>query len=343
MRRLLLLLVLLALVSCRGGSRETVHFFNWSEYLPEEILAEFARETGIRVVYTTYDSNEAMYAKVKLLGGGGYDLAVPSTYYVSKMRQEGLLQPLDRSRLGNFRHLDPQHLDLPFDPGNECSVPYLWGSTGLAVNTRLVDPEKVRSWADLWRPEFRGQVLLTNDQREVFHMALRVLGYSGNSTDPEELRQAYEKLLELLPSVRLFNSDSPRIPYLAGEVAVGMIWNGEAFRAREEDPDIRFVYPREGAILWMDSLVIPRGAKNVENAHKLIDFLLRPEIARRISEEIGYASPNREAVQALDPQIREDRSVYPATEDLTGAEYQVDIGEAIVLYERYWERLKAGR
>jgi spermidine/putrescine transport system substrate-binding protein len=146
-----------------------------------------------------------------------------------------------------------------------------------------------------------------------------------------------------MPSVRLFNSDSPKLPFLAGEAGVGMIWNGEAYMAAQEDSSIVYVYPREGAILWMDNLAIPQKAGHVEEAHRLIDFLLRPEIARLICEEIGYASPNRAAVELLDPELRNNRTVYPRDEDLKGAEYQVDVGEAIALYQKYWEKLKTGR
>jgi len=305
------------------------------------VLEQFTAETGIEVVYSTYDSNEAMYAKLKL-AGGGYDLAIPSTYFVNKMRREGLLHKIDHSLLKNFANLDPARLNQAFDPGNEYSIPYLWGSTGIAVNAAEIDPAKVQSWADLWRPEFKGKVLLTNDLREVFHVGLRVLGYSGNSTDPAELQQAYEKLTSLMPNVRLFNSDSPKVPYLAGEVSVGMIWNGEAYMAGEEDPNIKYIYPKEGAALWMDSLVIPKDAKNVGNALKLIDFLLRPEIAKLISEEIGYASPNQAAIALLDEATRNNRTIYPQAADLVNAEFQLDVGEAITIYEKYWEKLKTG-
>lgn len=324
-------------------AKQEIYFYNWSEYLPEEVIRQFTKETGIDVIYTTYDSNEAMYAKIRLLDGKGYDLVVPSGYFVSKMGREGLLHEIDKSRLRNFGNLDPRHLDRPFDPGNKHSIPYLWGSTGIIVNTAEIDPAGVRSWADLWKPEFKGKVLLLNDVRDVFFMSLRVLGLSGNTTDPDEIRQAYDKLVQLVPNVRLFNSDTPRIPYITGEVSVGQIWNGEAFMAAEENEQFSYIYPSEGAILWMDNLVIPKRAENIDNAYALIDFLLRPDIAKAICEEIGYASPNKEAVKLLDEDIRNNRTIYPTEEDLAGADFQVDIGEAVVIYESWWEKLKTGR
>jgi spermidine/putrescine transport system substrate-binding protein len=338
---ILIFLLYVLMTPIHAGSPE-VRFFNWSDYLPEELLERFTAETGIRVRYSTYDSNEAMYAKIKLLQGKGYDLVMPSTYYVDKMRKEGLLQPLDKAQLPGFRNLDPRRLDQPFDPGNVYSVPYLWGTTGIAVNAAKIDPAQVRSWADLWRPEFRQSLLLPNDLREVFFVGLKVLGHSGNSTDPRQIRAAYSKLRELLPNVRLFNSDSPQMLYVTGEVDAGLIWNGNAYRAREEDPNLRYVYPKEGCQLWMDNLVIPKGAENLVNAHRLIDFLLRPEIAKQIAERLAYASPNAEAVKLMDAKLRNDPVIYPPDDWLENAEYTVDIGAAITLYAEYWERLKAG-
>jgi len=321
-----------------------LYVYNWSEYMPEAVLEQFQEETGIKVVYSTFDSNEAMYAKLRLVDEkNSYDVAVPSTYYVSKMRREGLLAPIDKSRLKNFGYLDAKLVNQPFDPDNQFSVPYLWGSTGIAINTDSVEPDTVGKWADLWRPEFKDRLMMTNDMREVFHVALRVLGYSGNTTDAAEIEAAYNRLRELMPNVRVFNSEAPRMPYLEGETDAGMIWNGEAYSAQEENPAIRYIYPKEGAALWMDNLVIPKTARNIDNAYLFIDFLLRPEIAKVISEEIGYASPNTEAVALLDEEVRSDRTVYPVAEDLKNAEFQTDVGAAITVYEKYWELLKAGR
>ena len=333
-----------ALAGCSKQEEQVLNLYNWSEYMPQTVLDQFTEETGIKVVYTTYDSNEAMYARLKLLDESSqYDLAVPSTYYVNKMRNEGLLAPIDRSKLSGFDNIDATLVNLDIDPGNQYSVPYLWGTTGIAVNGDAIDPETVTRWADLWKPEYQGRIMMMNDVREVFHVGLRVLGYSANSTNPEEIEAAYNKLAELMPGVRTFNSDAPRMPYLEGETDIGMIWNGEAVMGAEDMPSLTYIYPQEGAIVWFDSFVIPKNAKNVEAAHKFIDFMLRPEIAAEISTEIGYATPNLPARELLDEEVKSDRAVYPTAEDMANAEVQEDVGEALLVYEKFWEMLKAGQ
>jgi len=334
----------LGLTGCSSDDPQVLNLYNWSEYMPQEVLTRFQEETGIQVVYTTYDSNEAMYARLKLLDeSAAYDLAVPSTYYVSKMRNEGLLLPIDKSKISGLDQVDPELTGLDIDPGNQYSVPYLWGTTGIGVDTADIDGAPVTAWSDLWDERFKGRVNLTNDMREVFHMGLRVLGYSGNSTDPQQIEEAYEKLTELMPSVRTFNSDAPRMPFLEGEADVGMIWNGEAVMGKESMESLEYVYPEEGVIAWLDSFVIPKNAKNPEAAHKFISFVLQPEIAALISEDIGYATPVLAARELLDDEVAGDRASYPAPEDMVNAEFQADLGdEALQVYAKYWEKLKSG-
>lgn len=180
--------------AAHADDNNTLYFYNWTEYVPPGLLEQFTKETGIKVIYSTYESNETMYAKLKTYKDGAYDLVVPSTYYVDKMRKEGMIQKIDKSKLSNFSNLDPDMLNKPFDPNNDYSIPYIWGATAIGVNGDAVDPKSVTSWADLWKPEYKGSLLLTDDAREVFQMALRKLGYSGNTTDPKEIEAAYNEL-----------------------------------------------------------------------------------------------------------------------------------------------------
>lgn len=319
-----------------------MYVYNWTEYLPESALEQFKAETGIEVVYTTFDSNETMYARLKLIQKDGYDVVVPSSYYVSKMGREGMLAALDRTKLSNFKNLDAKVLDKAYDPGNRYSIPYMWGSTGIAVNAEVIDPAAVTGWKDLWSSKYKGKVLLHDDLREVFHMALKMKGYSSNTVNPDEIKEAYGLLTSLIPNVLLFNSDSPRLPYLAGEVAIGMIWNGEAFMAQQENSEIKYIYPREGANLWVDSFVIPTSARNVEAAHLFINFMLKPEVAKICVEEYGYTTPNLAAIPLLDESLRRNRVIFPPSDVVSKGEYQTDIGDAIDIYQSYWEKLRAG-
>ncbi|MDO5767888.1 MAG: extracellular solute-binding protein [Psychrobacter sp.] len=325
---------------------ETLELYNWSEYMPQEILDGFEAETGIKVNYTTYDSNEAMYAKLKLLNNSGqYDLVVPATYYIGKMSKEGLLQEIDKTKLSNFKNLDTTFINTKVDPDNKYSIPYLWGSTGLAINSETVDPASVNSWSDLWRPEFKGQVMMMNDMREVFAMALTTLGYSGNTTNPEEIKAAYDKLTTLMPNVKTFNSDAARMPYLEGETNVGMIWNGEAVMANDEGlTSLVYKYPTEGAVLWMDNFAIPKNAAHLDAAYKFIDYVLRPENAQLISQEIGYATPNKAAREQMPDEIKNNPAIYPDAATIAKAEFQEDVGDtALRVYQQYWDKLKANR
>jgi spermidine/putrescine transport system substrate-binding protein len=274
---------------------------------------------------------------------GAYDLVVPSTYFVDKMRKEGMIQKIDKTKFTNFANLDPEMLNKPFDPNNDYSIPYIWGATAIGVNRDEMDPKTVTSWADLWKPEYKGSLLLTDDAREVFQMALRKLGYSGNTTDPKEIEAAYNELKKLMPNVAAFNSDNPANPYMEGEVNVGMVWNGSAYVARQAGTPLEVVWPKEGGIFWMDSLSIPANAKNVDGAMKLINFLLRPDVAKEVAETIGYPTPNLAARKLLSPEVANDKSLYPDAETISKGEWQNDVGDASRIYEDYSQKLKAGR
>lgn len=324
-----------------GG--KVVNVYNWTEYISEQVVKDFTKETGIEVIYSTFDSNEAMYAKLKLMNGSGeYDVAFPGTDFVDKMRKEGMLEPLDHSKLTNFGNLGKTFINAPFDPDNKFSIPYLWGSSGIAVNTKRIDKASLTSWNDLWKPEYEGRVMLMNDIRDVFTMSLLTLGYNGSTKNPAEIKQAYEKLTKLMPNVRTFNSDAPRMPFMEGETYLGLAWNGEVIMAQDQGmPELDFVYPTEGAIMWMDNMVIPKNAKNNDNAHKFIDYILRPKNAAIISEEIGYGSPNEAAKKEMPAELASNPIVYPPPELLKHAMFREDVGdEVMALYQQYWDRLK---
>ncbi|QKN81776.1 extracellular solute-binding protein [Scandinavium goeteborgense] len=336
-------LTLLISFSCQIQARSdngVIYFYNWTEYVPDSLLEQFTRETGIKVIYSNYESNEILYAKMKT--GSVYDLVVPSSYYVAKMRKEGMLQKINKDVLTNFKNLDPLLLNKPFDRNNEYSVPYIWGATVIAVNYKNISPNSIHGWSDLWAPRFRSSLLLIDDDREVFHIALRKLGYSGNTTNVKQIQQAAKELMALSPNVLLYDGDNPGNPFIEGDVDVGMIWNGSAYVASKAGVPLKVIWPKEGAIFWMDSLAIPAGAQNKEGALKLINFLLRPDVAAAVAERIGYPTPNLAARALLPPEIQHNPMLYPDAETLKNGEWQDDVGSATEIYEEAFERTRAG-
>ncbi|KJG12013.1 spermidine/putrescine ABC transporter substrate-binding protein [Photobacterium iliopiscarium] len=339
-KNLLASLLLSSFVAQPALADTTLNIYNWSEYLPTELLTQFTKETDIKVNYSTFESNETMYTKIKMINGKGYDLVFPSTYYVSKMADEGLLAKLDHSKITAFSKLDSTILNQPFDPNNQYSIPYVWGSTALGYDSDHIDSKQITHWKDLWKPEFKGNVLLTDDPRDVFGMALIMNGHSVNSRDEAEIKQAYETLKTLIPNVAVFNSDAPHIPYIAGEVSVGMQWNGTAVRAENENPALKFAYPQEGTIFWMDNMVIPAASEHKDAAYQFINFLLKPENQAKIITEIGYAAPNLEALNNLPDNIRQSEIIFPPKAIKQKGQFLADVGDATALYQRYWMELK---
>ncbi|PPI86831.1 spermidine/putrescine ABC transporter substrate-binding protein PotD [Candidatus Pantoea edessiphila] len=335
-----ILLMLFTTVQAQSPNN-VLYFYNWTEYVPSGLLEQFTKETGIKVIYSTYESNEIMYSKLKTWKNGSYDLVVPSSYFVAKMRKEKMLQKIDKIALTNFKNLDPNLLNKPFDPNNNYSIPYIWGATVIGVNSDEINPKSITSWADLWKPQYKKSLLLIDDAREVFQIALRKLGYSGNTRDLKQIKTAYEELKKLMPNIVAFNSDNPGNPYMQGDVLLGMVWNGSAYVARQSGAPLETIWPKEGGIFWMDNLSIPIHAKNIKGALKLINFLLRPEIAAKVSISIGYPTANKEAKKFLPKKITNNTLLYPPNDILQKGEWQNDVGDASREYEILFQKLKA--
>lgn len=319
---------------------KVLNVFNWFEYVPQDVIDQFTKETGIKVIYTTFDSNEAMYAKLKLLQGEGYDVVVPSAYFIELLHKDGLLATIDHTKLQSLNALDPAVMHQAFDPENARSIPYMWGLTGILVNKKYINPAEITSWNDLKRPEFKGRILLSDDIRDTFGIALMALGYSANTTSEDEIRAAYEWIKELKPSVRVFDVTATKQAFISEEVIAGQSWNGDAYIAMQENPNLVFIYPKEGVPVWADSLVIPTAAKHPENAHAFINFLLRPEIAKRCVEEYSYTSPNLGVKPLLPAAMAESTVIYPSKDNIAKSEFILDVGDAMAIYNKYWELLK---
>ncbi len=322
-----------------------LNIYAWSEYIPQEVLDAFAAEYKVKVNYDTYASNEELLAKLQA-GKTSYDVIIPSDYAVGIMAAQDMLEPIDLGHIPNFVNVDDTFKNPLFDPGNKYTVPYQWGTTGIAVNTAKVT-KPITKFADLWDPSLKGKLVLPDDEREVIGMALLVLGYDKNSTDPAQLEAAKQKLIELKPNIKLYDSDSPKTALLSGEVNVGVVYNGEAKLANEEDPNITYVLPEEGAGLWYDNLAIPKGAPHKDSATAFMNFVLRPDMSILITKFFPYSSPNKAALELLktqDPEIYKQYMESPATnppaDAIKKAHLVIDVGDATKLWDEVWTEVK---
>jgi len=312
-----------------GGNTLTI--YNWGDYIDEDLIKQFEKETGIKVIYETFDSNEAMLTKIEQ-GGTTYDIAVPSEYMIDKMRHEDLLLPLDHAKLPNLKNLDNRFLDLPFDPENKYSVPYFWGTVGIVYNPKMLHGKKITSWNDLWDPSLRNEILLIDGAREVIGMGLNSLGYSLNDTKKAHLIAAKEKLDTLTPNVKAIVGDEIKMLLANEEASVGLVWSGDASEIMSENEDLDYVVPKEGSNLWFDNMVIPKTAKNIEAAHKFINFMLDPKVAAQNAEYVGYSTPNKPALKHMPKEVVGDTRFYPSPELTEKLEVYENIGKKNLAY-----------
>jgi spermidine/putrescine transport system permease protein len=322
----------------RASGRE-LNVYIWAEYLPASAVAEFERRYGVHVNVELYDSNEALQAKLQT-GVARYDIVVPSDYMVQILARQDLLQRLDRDRLTNYTNLSSRFLGLSYDPENAYSVPYCWGTTGLAFRVDRTGRE-LDSWLDLWEPALADRIGMLNDVREVFSAALKSRGHSLNSTDPDEIAAAARHLAQQKGLVRTYDSDAFADNLLTGEVWASQSYSGQIARAAAENPNIHYVIPKEGCTMFLDNVCIPVGAQNLDLAYLFIDFILEGEVAAAITTSTGYATANREALAFLPPEWRDNPIVYPPEDLLDRCEVIQDLGEAIDLYDRAWTRIKS--
>lgn len=294
-----------------GGG--TISVYNWGEYIDPELIDQFENETNISVVYETFDSNESMMTKIEQ-GGTTYDVAMPSEYAIEKMKVNNLLHPIDHSLIPNLTNIDPYFLDLPFDPGNEYSIPYFWGTVGIAFNPTLLEGQTFESWDDLWNPSLNQEVILVDSAREIIGLGLNSLGYSLNSTNMVELREATDKLKTMGPNVKAIIGDEIVEMMRREEAAVAVTWSGQAADMMWINEDIDYSVPKEGSNLWFDNMIIPKTARNIEGAHAFINFMLDPEVAAQNADYVGYSTPNEKAIELMDPEVTEDERFYPPVE-----------------------------
>lgn len=293
------------------GSKDTLTVYNWGDYIDMDLIKQFEEEYGIKVIYETFDSNEAMMTKIKQ-GGSSYDIAVPSEYAIEMMKEDDLLVPIDHSKIPNLQNIDPYYLDLPFDPGNEYSIPYFWGTVGIVFNPEFVpDHLTFESWEHLWDPSLKDKVFLVDGAREVIGMGLNSIGESLNEKDDALLRKATDKLISLSPNVKAIIGDEITPLMVNNEATVALTWSGQAADMMWENEELDFAVPKEGSNLWFDNMVIPKTADNIEGAHQFINFMLDAEIAAQNADYVGYSTPNKAAMELMDLEVIEDERFYP--------------------------------
>ena len=331
---IMIVLSLLIVASGCGESKPKLNVYNWGDYIDTDVLDQFEEEYGINVVYDTYATNEDLYVKLKQ-GGSNYDVVFPSDYMIERMVREGLLDKVNMDNITNFSKVGETFLNLDHDPQNEYSVPYMWGTLGIIYNKNAVS-QPLESWADLWDPQYDGQIVMYNSQRDSLAVALLKLGYSINTRNIDELEEAKDELIKQKPLVKAYMGDEVKGAIVSGEADIAVVYSGDAVTMIDENPDLVYVIPSEGTNLWFDAMVIPKSTQNKEAAEKFIDFMTRPEIAVKNAEYIGYSSPIPEAVELLDDEIKHDPVAYPSVEDLVNTEVFNDPADILSEYDRIW-------
>ena len=307
------------------GNGRSLVIYNWGDYLDPKLIKKFEKQTGYRVVYETFDSNEAMYTKIKQ-GGTAYDLTIPSEYMVTKMRKAHLLDQLDKRQIPNMKYIGPTFLHKSFDQGNNYSVPYFWGTLGIVYNDKFVKKGAIKNWNDLWSKKYRHQILLVDSARDAMGMALVSLGYSMNTTSNIKLHLAQTKLNSLGPNIKAIISDEMKMYMVQNEAAIGVTWSGEAHEMMESNHHLHYVVPSQGSNLWFDNFVVPKTAKNKKAAFKFINFMLEPKNAAQNAEYVGYATPNIAAKRFLPKEVRDDKQFYPDEQTLKHLQVFKDLG-----------------
>lgn len=329
--------------SSDGGNGQVI-VYNWGEYIDPETIEMFEEETGIKVVYDEYETNEIMYPKVES-GAASYDVVCPSDYMISKMIANDLLAQINFDNIPNaMENIGSQYFDQSkgFDPENKYSVPYCWGTVGILYNKTMVD-EPITKWSQLWDEKYADNILMQDSVRDAFMVAEKLNGFSMNTVDPDELETVKNSLIEQKPLVQAYVVDQVRDKMIGGEAAIGVIYSGEAIFTQRENPDLEYVIPEEGTNVWIDSWVILKDAPNKENAEKFIDFMCRPDIALMNFDYITYSTPNMAARDLIeDDDIRNSDIAFPDLSLYNNLETFSYLGEeGDSLYNELWKEVKS--
>lgn len=341
-----LFLLITASVSCSFSAfaaGESINVYNWGEYIDQDVLDMFYDETGIKVNYTTYDSNETMYSKI-VSGAASYDVVVPSDYMISKMAQEGLLAELDFNNIPNYKYIGDEYKGLEYDPDEKYSVSYTWGTVVVIYNTKFVDEEDVKDESVnlLWNEKYAGKILMFDNPRDAFGLALKKAGYSLNSLNENDWSEAQKLLKEQKPLVQAYVMDQIFDKMASEEAWIAPYYAGDAYTIQQDNPDISFYLPKEGSNFFTDAMCVLKSSQNKENAEKFINFMCRTDIALMNAEEIGYGTPQTETYKLLDEEVSSNELLYPSKEKLQNqTEVFINLPSNIsMLQSALWTSLK---
>lgn len=326
----------------RAQEEPKLNFYNWDTYIGENTLADFKEASGIDVSMSLFADNDELFARLRE-GNPGFDVIVPTNDYCERMIVADMLQKLDHAKIPNFKNVAPAFQEAAFDPGRQYSMPYMWGTMGIGYRKSAVDGVP-SSWKSVLEDDrYAGRIALLSESRTMLGMAAKYLGYSMNTTNPDEIKAAEELLIKQKPNVKVFAEDNGQDLLLSGEVDLTVEWNGDILQIMAEDPDVSYVVPDEGSLLWQDTLCIPKGAPHPDNAHAFIDYILAPEPGAEIADFIQYATANQAARELLGPEYNENPAIFPTDETIARCEPQIYLGEdAQRLYEEAWTRVMAG-
>nr|WP_300006136.1 spermidine/putrescine ABC transporter substrate-binding protein [Tissierella sp.] len=338
--KLLILMIImiasLSILTACGEKKETLNVYNWGDYIDKDVLKEFEEEFDVTVRYEDFPTNEDLYEKVKR-GGSSYDVIFPSDYMIERMIKEDLLVKLDKYNIPNMEKVDGQFLNNEYDPQNEYSMPYMWGTVGIIYNKSMVDP--LTKWADLWDEKYKGEIIMLKSQRDTLAVALKKLGYSMNTRDLDELEEAKDELIRQKPLVYSYLGDEIKDAIVAENAGVGVVWSGDAVAMIRQNPNLVYVLPEEGTNLWFDAMVIPKSSQNKELAEKFIDFMLRPDISAKNADYIGYSTPIPEAKELLPEEMKNSLVAYPTDDMIQNVEIFKDPSDIIKVYDTIWTEI----
>ena len=321
-----------------AADKGVVNVYNWGVYIDESVLEDFTAETGIKVVYDTFESNEAMYGVLKN-EGASYDVGIPSDYMISRMIEEDMLEPLNFDNIPNFEDVDPALKNPDYDPENLYSVPYMWGLLGIIYNTSMVE-ETPTSWDIMFDENYSGQILMFNNSRDAIGIALKQLGYSYNTTDENQIKEAVDLLIQQKPLVQSYVMDDIFEKMQSGSAAIGAYYYGDFLTMQEVNPDLAFCLPEEGTNLYVDAMCIPKNAENKENAEIFINYMCSTQAGLKNCEEIWYSSPLLSVREELDPEVSGDPYAYPDESILAQCESFKNLpADTLALYDSEWTRL----